>query len=549
MALEALKWVLIPVIVLLVLLRLRSLFTRGPLHNIPGPKAPSVITGHLKEVFNSNPWNFHRSILEQYGSVAKVSGFLGEERLYIVDPLALYHIVIKDQSSYDEPRYSYALNYLLYGDGLSAAQGDEHRKQRKMLNPIFSPKHLRDLVPIFRDVAYQLRDAITGKIKNGAEEIDMMDWMTRTALELIGRAGLGYSFNIMEEGSVDEYGSAVRSLFPTLVDFALLIGTLPHLTKIGSPSFRTRVLEKIPIKGLRSIKEKVDIMEKTSEKIYRTRLAALQQVNEVWDKPAGRSKDIISLLLRENLKASEEDRLPASQVVGQMTTLIFGAMDTTSSALARILYLLALNPGVQEKLREEVRTAHASREFTYDDLDKLPYMEAIIRETLRLHPPLTVMHRVTTQDTVLPLGTPIRGVDGTVITEIPLPRDSNLMISILSLNRNKALWGEDAYEWKPDRWLKPLPAAVMNSKIPGVYSNIMTFWGGPRGCIGFKFSLLEMKVVLGVLMESFRFKLSDKEITWDMSIITVPRPEGSDSKAPSLPMKVSLLEPEVTVAG
>jgi len=383
---------------------------------------------------------------------------------------------------------------------------------------------------------------VAGKIKNGAEEIDMMDWMTRTALELIGRAGLGYSFKIMEEGSIDEYGSAVRSLFPTLLDFALLIGTLPYITKIGSPRFRRFMLEKISSKRIQSIKEKIDIMEQTSEKIYRTKLAALQQGGEALDKQIGGSKDIISLLLKENLTASEEDRLPASQVVGQMTTLIFGAMDTTSSALARILYLLASNADVQEKLRHEIRTAHASSEFTYDALDKLPYMEAIIRETLRLHPPITVLHRRTTQDTVLPLGTPVRGRDGSMITEIALPRDSNLIISVLSLNRNKALWGEDAYEWKPDRWLKPLPFAVTESKIPGVYSNMMTFWGGPRGCIGFKFSLLEMKVVLGVLIESFRFELSDKHITWDMSIITVPRATDSDSKVPSLPMKVSLVD-------
>jgi len=122
MVLETIQWTLIPAVALLLLLRLRHVFTRGPLYNISGPPASSVITGHLKEVFNCNPWNFHRNILEKYGSVAKVAGFLGEERLYVVDPLALYYIVIKDQPLYDEPRYSYVLNYLLFGDGLSAAQ-------------------------------------------------------------------------------------------------------------------------------------------------------------------------------------------------------------------------------------------------------------------------------------------------------------------------------------------------------------------------------------------------------------------------------------------
>ena len=78
----------------------------------------------------------------------------------------------------------------------------------------------------------------------------------------------------------------------------------------------------------------------------------------------------------------------------------------------------------------------------------------------------------TRKDVVLPLGTPVRGKDGSLIHEIPIPNNVNVLIGILASNRNPAVWGADSDEWKPERWLQPLPEAVTNAHIPGVYSNL-----------------------------------------------------------------------------
>lgn len=75
-------------------------------------------------------------------------------------------------------------------------------------------------------------------------------------------------------------------------------------------------------------------------------------------------------------------------------------------------------------------------------------------------------------DTLLPLSEPIEGVDGTLISEIPVPKKTAIFIGIQACNRNKALWGDDADEWKPERWLASLPASVTQARIPGVYSNL-----------------------------------------------------------------------------
>lgn len=73
---------------------------------------------------------------------------------------------------------------------------------------------------------------------------------------------------------------------------------------------------------------------------------------------------------------------------------------------------------------------------------------------------------------MLPLSEPIEGVDGTMVNEIIVPNGTMIFVAIRSCNRNKAIWGEDALEWKPERWLSSAPSAVQEAKVPGVYSNL-----------------------------------------------------------------------------
>ena len=76
------------------------------------------------------------------------------------------------------------------------------------------------------------------------------------------------------------------------------------------------------------------------------------------------------------------------------------------------------------------------------------------------------------KDVVLPLSKPIKGLDGQEITEIPIPKNTNIVIGVLAINRDPEIWGPDSFEWKPERWLAPLPESVAEARIPGVYSNL-----------------------------------------------------------------------------
>ena len=93
------------------------------------------------------------------------------------------------------------------------------------------------------------------------------------------------------------------------------------------------------------------------------------------------------------------------------------------------------------------------------------------------------MDNRTRKDSILPLSTPIIGLDGREIHDIPVPNGTGIIISIYAANRNSEIWGPDSYEWKPERWLNPLPETVTNARIPGVYSNlcVLGYFGDALG--------------------------------------------------------------------
>ncbi|KAI8969383.1 cytochrome P450 [Trametes punicea] len=520
---------------------LRHLFVKSLLENIPGPPSKSSIYGNLQQLLALDSWKFHDHLVENYPGIARLRGPLGTDILYVFEPRALHHILVKDQYIYEEGRFFIKTNKLLLGEGLTATLGDQHRKQRKMLNPVFSPRHMRHMIPVCYEVAYLLRQAIESRVRSGATEVDMAIWMSRAALEIVGQAGLGYSFDPLVHEKPDEYAAAVKQLNTANGKAAILRRLLPYLPTIRVADLGRMILKAVPHEGVRDLVKISDTMWRRSTEIYAQRKAALERGDAAAAPRVGDGKDIMSILLKANTEASGEDRLSEAELIGQMSwsTLIMAAVDTTSNALSVILTCLAEHPDIQQKLREEIIDAGADKGLDYDTLMNLPLLEVVCRETLRVYAPVTQVFRETRKDVVLPLAEPIKGVDGSTIHEIFIPKDTTVVAGLLNCNRYKALWGEDAYEWKPERWLSPLPTAVSEAKIPGVYSNLMTFLGGGRACIGFKFSQLEMKVVLSVLLPKFTFESSDRPLFWNASGVRYPS-MGKYGGKPSLPMKVGL---------
>ncbi|KAL9711339.1 hypothetical protein Ac2012v2_005883 [Leucoagaricus gongylophorus] len=522
---------------------LRWLFVKSPLESIPGPPALSFISGNVQQIFHTNGWNFYYDMLNRYGAVIRLKAIFGKNMLFIFDPKALYHILIKDQHIYEQAPAFVATNQLMFGDGLLSVLGEQHRKQRKMLNPVFSIAHMRAMTPIFYEVTHRLRQALWNQVKDGPKEIDVLHWMSRTALELIGQSGMGYSFDSLTDDQGTAYSGSLKrfgGLFSGPRAFILANYFFPFVNKFNLPRLKRWIIENTPSQWVKDMKDIVDVMEETAKDICRAKHKEIDSGESDESK-----KDIISILMRANESATMEDRLSDEEVIGQVATLVFAATDTTSSALSRILYLLTKYPNVQEKLRTEIMEAKHNRggeDLDYDQLVTLPYLDAVCRETLRLYPPLGTASRIARKDMILPLSKPLRTTSGKELTELVVPSETMIFISILGANTNPELWGPDSYEWKPERWLKPLPEKLNEAHMPGIYSNLMTFFGGSRACIGFKFSQLEMKVVLSLLLTSFEFEDAGKSIMWKMSGIVAPVVEGKDYTRPALPMILTSLE-------
>ncbi|KAK7466278.1 hypothetical protein VKT23_005006 [Stygiomarasmius scandens] len=377
----------------------------------------------------------------------------------------------------------------------------------------------------------------------------MLSWMSRTALELIGQAGLGYSFDTLEDEAVAHpYVKIMKQLIITIGEMWITRDYLvPVAVKIGTPNFWRRIIDVLPSENLRHVRDMADYTWETSKKIYEGKKKALAEGNEAVERQIGKGKDIISILMRLNSEEDNEDKLDEDEVLGQMSeydrVLIFAAMDTTSTAMSRALSLLSTRPDVQDQLRKEIleaRKEHGGR-IPYNELVSLPYLDAVCRETLRLFPPSPHIFRRATQDTVVPFSKPVIGVDGTSISEVHLPKNTYILVSALNSNRNPEIWGPDALEWKPERWLSPLPNELIEAHLPGVYSHLMTFNAGGRACIGFKFSQMEMKAVLAMLIAKFKFSPSEKKTFWQLNMLSTPVLKEGD-KTPMMPLTVSKAE-------
>ncbi|PIL26672.1 cytochrome P450 [Ganoderma sinense ZZ0214-1] len=529
-------------VVIFILWRLVSRFLfRTTVDNIPGPQPGSFFSGNMEQLFARNNREFLANCIDPYGPVSKVRGFMGAKWIHTYDPKALHAVYVKDQDSYTKGSRAILTIRMLIGPGLLAAFGSEHRRQRKLLNPAFSAAHMRGLSPIFYGVAGKLRTAIERQVKDGPKDVDVLAWMGRTALELVGQGMMGYSFDPLVEEVHNDFAEAVKSFVPTFSEFQWARVFVPLVVKLGPPRFRRFLLDCVPIESIQRMKTVSDVMHQRSLEIYNEKKAAIQRGDKETLLAVDESKDMLSILLKENMKAADEDRLPDSELLAQMGTFIVAGVDTTSNALSRILHLLCQHQDAQDKLRAEIRAAieQYGLEIPYDELSALPYLDAVCRETLRLYAPANVSFRQTKKDTVLPLSQPLRGVDGTMMSEIPITKGTVVLSNIPACNRNKAVWGEDALEWKPERWLQPLPKSVEEAHVPGIYANLMTFLAGSRACIGFKFSQLEMKVVLCMLLSKFKFELSEKPVVWNFAGVSYPS-TGYESSKPEMILKVSL---------
>jgi len=255
-------------------------------------------------------------------------------------------------------------------------------------------------------------------------------------------------------------------------------------------------------------------------------------------------RDLLSLLVEAHSSSQPDSRLTDEEMVAQIRNIMFSGYETSAKTLTFALWELAKNRDVQEKFRTEVNEAwekiraRGDSEFAANDLESMPYLVAIGKETLRIHSPVSEIARVTSHDDIIPLSKAVVGVSGKVYNELAVSKGTPVTVSLFGYNLNPDIWGADSCEWRPERWLD----GVGNPKTPvGAYGNLATFSGGVRTCIGWRFAVFEIHMFLVTLIRQFEFALPNgaPQVRRWRSGFVIPVVEGQEHEGIQLPLKVT----------
>ncbi|CDO70546.1 hypothetical protein BN946_scf184579.g2 [Trametes cinnabarina] len=461
--------------------------------------------------------NFQGQAAEMYtkwaarcGPFFRIKGALFHPDIIVAaDHAAVHHIF---QNCYDyvkSPAFRPPVANLL-GKGLVWAEGDEHKLQRRILSPAFSYCESR----------------LTNHVLSagGAATVNITDYTSTCTLDIIGRVAFGHDF---KSGQSTE-AKQIHTSWEGHINTGLQFGGFVAMLVMRALPFVTLLLTKLPLEAIRAGGRIREITTKLS-----MRLIEAGNVNE-------KGRDILSILLRaeraRGKSASKDAGLTNQQIVDNITTLIMVGHETTAGSMSFTLHSLAQRPEIQQRLRDEIR--QFGRDLSYDDIQRLEFLDAVVKEGLRLHPASPQTERVALKDDVIPLSTPIVTPSGEKLTSVRIAAGQVFHIPFSTIQVNPAVWGPDATEFNPDRWLTP-GGVPPPSELPHGWSGLVTFCDGPRNCIGYRLAIFEFKVILATLVRNLEFHDTTAAVVRKISPTLQPVVDG---KGGLLPLHVTLAQ-------
>jgi cytochrome P450 len=451
------------------------------------PTVPGFpLWGQFVEIITNECGVPQRKWHTEHGPIIRYFFPFGAERLAIADDKAIHQMTIKNPYNYPKPVRAKLWMVRILGEGVLLAEGQEHAHQRKALAPGFSIASIRALSPVFWQKSLllsKLWKEEMAEAKVPAKCIEVLEWLNRTTLDIIGQAGFGTDINSLENPETP-IREAYRLVFGFDIGSRILHGLQAFI-----PSTKY-----IPAKMNRDMEEARSIILNKATEII-TEKESQADANT-------KHKDIIALIAKDNKKLKEagEQGLSFETMRDQVMTFLGAGHDTTATGVAWTLHLLSTHPEIQSRLRAEIKehmpflfnpaTRYNAEQLAKVDADQLPYLDNVCRESLRYIPPIPM----TVRESLAPdqLG-PYHVPAGTVI-----------YVLANAINRLPMYWGPTADVFNPDRW----------DKLPETYTTnaFMTFLQGPRGCVGRKFAETEMKVLLCCLLSLYTFERDENVV-------------------------------------
>jgi cytochrome P450 len=405
--------------------------------------------------FVRSPRQFIATRRARYGDVFKTSVF-GTRTVFLLGPDANRWIFTNDGTVL-ENRWNYAARRLLGDTVVSKLTGKAHKDRRRLLAPHFTRAASARFSPRVRELARQ----------------HLRDWSER-----------GGALNVYDSMRELAFDCAVALLFggSAAIDRELLSC---NFERLGLGMFAPLPLQ-LPFtsfgKAMRARKRLFD---------YLIELVAQRRKLE-------RQPDD---LLGSLIEARNEDGTPLSleSIVDEAQLQLWAGHDTTVNAMSNLMLNLALHPEIFARARAELDAATPLDEIQADELEKLPYLNQIINEGMRLVPPVAGSYRAVLRDSVY------RGHR--------IPRGWTVALSIVGTSRDT--WWREPDRFDPDRWG---PERAEHKRDPFA---AIPFGGGPRTCIGQHFAMAEMRMIMAMLIRHHDWRLLPDQ---DLRIQALPFP-------------------------
>jgi cytochrome P450 len=424
---------------------------------IPGPK-PIPLFGNTLDILTKNVPDMEVDLYHKY------SGFYGyfdmtQPVLNISDPELIKNIMIRDFSHFVDRRDRTEHRLMKYF--LSMLKGDDWRRARNIISPTFTTGKLKVMYSMMTESANDLQKSIG---KHEGQCVDLKDIYGFYALDVIVKTSFSKITRVQEVGYNNPFMRyAVKLLQP--------------------PKWRAAAMMILP-KFLLPLVLKVDGAE-TIDYLEDVVRGILEQRRSECSQSVRREyHDLLDLMTQ---RKNEQSLLSDNEAIANGILMLIAGYETTATLLTYASYSLALNQGIQERLREEVASFRELHdEVKYEDISALKLLDAVIQETLRLYPPAIRLERTCTED----YNFDFRGKSHSV------RKGDIVRFPIYAIQRDEKYF-PDANAFVPDRFLPENERKIK----PFTY---LPFGGGPRKCLGIRFSLLEAKIALTKTILNYR---------------------------------------------
>ncbi|XP_027173931.1 cytochrome P450 734A1 [Coffea eugenioides] len=475
---------------------------RGPPYRFLVGNAKELVSLMLKA--SSQPMPFSHNILPRvlsfYHHWRKIYGatflvwFGPNVRLTVADP-DLIREIFTSKSEFYEKNEAHPLIRQLEGDGLLSLKGEKWAHHRKIITPTFHMENLKLLIPMGASSVVEMLDKWFAPANGSGEgneiEIEVSEWFQNLTEDIVTRAAFGRSY---EEG---------KAIFRLQAQQMVL----------ASEAF-----QKVSIPGYRFLPTRSNMKSwKLDKEIKKSLMKVIDQRKENWGSEIKENgpKDLLGLMIKASMKGVSSSSSSSSRaresnansnsnscpfpssvitvkdIAEECKSFFFAGEQTTSNLLTWTTVLLAMHPEWQDRARDEVLKVCGPRDIpSKDDLVKLKTISMILNESLRLYPPIVATIRRAKAD--MELG------------GCKIPSGTELLIPILAVHHDHALWGNDANEFNPARFSEGVARAA---KHPVAF---IPFGLGVRQCIGQNLAILQAKLTLAIMLQRCTFRLAPR---------------------------------------